>query len=124
MDRQTDRWAGKQTGKTGKPPDRMKDRQTDKKVGAPGRQAGSGLKKALCEWETDGGQTHVSNTGFPMIDLSLFVSSLQQSVFLAVMKNTASVTNLESASKLPKQWKFDLKPFLMIVSRVCVVNSV
>lgn len=48
---------------------------------------------------------HVSNTGFPMIHLSLFVPSLQQSVFLAVMKNTASVINLESASKLQKTMK-------------------
>lgn len=99
VDRQTDRWAGKQIGKTGRPPDRMKDRQTDKKVRAPGRQTGNGLKKALCEWEIDGGQTHVSNIGFPMLHLPLFVSSLQQSVCLAVMKNTASVINLESASK-------------------------
>lgn len=38
-----------------------------------------------------------------MIHFSLCVSSMQRFVFLAVMKNMASVINLESASKLEKQ---------------------
>lgn len=50
-------------------------------------------RQALCEWGT-----HASYIGFPMIHLPLFVSCLQQFVFLAVMKNTASVINQESAS--------------------------
>lgn len=37
-----------------------------------------------------------------MIHFSPIFSSLQQSVSLAVMKNMASVTNLESASKSEK----------------------
>lgn len=40
-----------------------------------------------------------------MINRSPFVSSLQRSVFLAVMKNMASVTNPESASKSEKNMK-------------------
>lgn len=39
VDRWTGRWAGKQIGKTGRPPDWLKDGQTDKEVGAPTRQA-------------------------------------------------------------------------------------
>lgn len=39
VDKQTDSWAGKQIGKTCRLADGLKDRQTDKKVGAPTRQA-------------------------------------------------------------------------------------
>lgn len=78
----------------------------------------------MCEWETDGGQTHVTNTRFPMIHLSLFVSSMQQSVFLAVMKNMASVTNLESASKLDsRKLLYTAKQILIIVFFVFVMNT-
>lgn len=42
------------------------------------------------------------HASFPMVRLTMFVSSLQQSAFLDVMKNTVSVINQESASKSRK----------------------
>lgn len=47
VDRQTDRQTGGQVNKTGQTrmqPGRLKSRQTDKKAGAPTRQAGNSLK--------------------------------------------------------------------------------
>lgn len=91
---------GKQIGKPGLPADQLKDSQTNKQVVAPTRKAALCKRPGVNGRLMDGDQIRVSDVRFPIIHLSLFVSSPQQSVFLAVMKNMASVINLESASKL------------------------
>lgn len=60
-----------------------------------------------------------------MIHLSLFVSSMQRSVFLAVMKNMAFVTNLESASKSEKHnaWVHISKNVLIILIDLFEMNT-